>query len=173
MVHKSINDSKLKKFDLNNTIGFSLGVSLILYNDILYVANVKSFETFFRMSEYYKTESENIIDTVLQGSKIQEDTLVGLRTVTRKDSVIAKSVSKLKFRAERVNKLFDALNDTVFKTVMSDKVFINSFHHVMFENDLLKVKDPTDKKQIKELIRFIADTAQKSPITDESSVGKF
>lgn len=172
IVRKSINDSTLKKFDLHNTIGFNLGVSLILYNDTLYVANVKSFETFFRMSEYYKAESENIIDTILPNNKIQEDTLDALRTATHRDSRIAKSVSKLKFRAERVNKLFAALNKKVFETVMSDDIFMDSYKHIMFDNDLLKVKDPTDSNQIRELIRFIADTAQKSVITDESSVGK-
>lgn len=172
IVQKAINDSKLKKFDLDNTIGFSLGVSLILYNYTLYVANVKSFETFFRMSEYYKAESENIINTVIQGDKIQEDTLNALRAATSRDSRIAKSVSKLKFRGERVSKLFAALNDKVFKTVMSNDIFMNSYKHVMFENDLLKVKDPADSNQIRELVRFIADTTQKSVITDESSVGK-
>lgn len=173
IVHKSINNSTLKKFDFHDTIGFNLGVSLILYNDTLYVANVKSFETFFRMSEYYKAESENVIKDVIPNNKIQKDTLDGLRTATHRDSKIAKLVSKLKFRAERVHKLFVALNEKVFKVVMSNNMFKDSYKHVMFDNDLLKVEDPTDSEQIRELIKFIADTAQKSMITDESSVGKF
>lgn len=69
-------------------------------------------------------------------------------------------------------RLFAALNDKVFKTVMSNDIFMNSYKHVLFENDLLKVEDPADSNQIRELVRFIADTTQKSVITDESSVGK-
>lgn len=170
---KEVNSSELKKFDIEDTIGFSLDIPVVIYNDKVYIAEINNFETIFAMKEYFKAEASSIVDSVLNSDKVNENLLKAVKEYADKDSRIAKKVMKLKYKSQNVKAVYDHLSNETYDRIVKDENLEKYYDNVTFQGGILSVKDTQDHSQIKQFINFIADTAKKGIISELTSSEPF
>ncbi|KQB82419.1 Kiwa anti-phage protein KwaB-like domain-containing protein [Leuconostoc lactis] len=173
VLHKSINKSKLKKFDMNDTIGFDFYVNMFWYDNDLYIANANKFESVFQMSRYYKEKAEEVLNTIVKSDCVMDDDIIAINNKCKDDSRIAKKVMKLKFREDRIKSIYENLNQDIFDEITNDSVLKDKYELVKYENGKLTMVDNSDLKNIHEYLNFIADTAKRGIASKQTSSENF
>lgn len=161
IMHKEYNSSNLKKFDTNDTFGFSFEIPAIIYDNKVYISKVSAFESIFGMSEHYMEEAVNVIKDVVESESILDEATKAIDKMARSNARLAKKVMKLKFKKEVVQAVYKNLNENIYNEIMQDSNIKDKYVNVTYSDGILGVNDPTDISQIYHLLDFIGDTAKR------------
>lgn len=173
VLHKETNKSKLKKFDMNDTIGFDFYVNMFWYDNNLYIANANKFESVFQMSRYYKEKAYEVLNTIVKSDRVLDDDITAINNKCQDDSRIAKKVMKLKFREERIKSIYENLDQDIFYEITNDIGLKDKYELVKYDNNQLTMIDNSDLKNIHEYLNFIADTAKRGIASKQTSSENF
>lgn len=173
VVRKATNKSKLKKFDMKDTIGFDFYVNMFWYDRDLYIANANKFESVFRMSCYYKEKADEVLKTIVKSNRVKDADIIAINEKCKEDSRIAKKVMKLKFREDRIKSIYENLNQEIFDEITKDTGLKDKYELVKYEKDKLTMIDNSDLKNIHEYLNFIADTAKRGIASKQTSSENF
>lgn len=173
IVRKATNNTKLKEFDLDNTIGFDFFVNMFWYNDKLYIANSNKFESVFKMASYYKEQAGDILNTIVRSNVVIKEDIEAINKKCQLDSRIAKKVMKLKFRKDRIESIYKNLNQNIFDEITKDDDLEDKYSLLKYTNNKLTMSDNSDLKNIHEYLNFIADTAKRGIASRKTSSENF
>lgn len=173
IVRKAMNNTKLKKFDLDNTIGFDFFVNMFWYDDKLYIANSNKFESVFKMANFYKEQADEILNTIVKSDVVIKEDIEAINKKCQLDSRIAKKVMKLKFRKDRIESIYKNLNQNIFNEIIEDDDLKGKYSLLKYTNNKLTMSDNSDLKNIHEYLNFIADTAKRGIASRKASSENF